>query len=161
MHGIGAHSAIAVKRQRRLREQQRKRFRTPHQHPNNQEQQVSSGGCSVSMFHIGGVFLLVGLLLLLASVITNETNKREIAELIGTGITCFCIGVFLLVLNRFYGQREDEELQSYVESRLGRTKSGQQLCHYQEEEEPSVVVVNESKSSGHNNNSDKKNVSKV
>lgn len=81
------------------------------------------------MFHVGAVFLTVGLFLLLAAVITNETNQAEIAELIGTGVVCLVIGLFLVILNRFYGQREEEELQHYVETRLARTRSGQRLYH--------------------------------
>jgi len=81
------------------------------------------------MFHVGAVFLTVGLFLMLASVITNETNKAEIAELIGTGVVCLLIGLFLVILNRFYGQKEEEELQNYVETRLARTRSGQRLYH--------------------------------
>lgn len=50
-------------------------------------------------------------------------------ELIGTGIVCLVIGLFLVVLNRFYGQKEEEELQNYVETRLARTRSGQRLYH--------------------------------
>jgi hypothetical protein len=84
---------------------------------------------TITMFHVGAVFLTVGLFLMLAAVITSETNKAEIAELIGTGVVCLVIGIFLVILNRFYGQREEEELQNYVESRLARTRSGQRLYH--------------------------------
>lgn len=77
------------------------------------------------MSHVGVIFLTVGLFLMLAAIITNETNQAEIAELIGTGIICLVIGLFLVILNRFYGQKEEEELQNYVETRLGRSRSGQ------------------------------------
>jgi len=84
---------------------------------------------TITMFHVGAVFLTVGCFLMLAAVITNETNRAEMVELIGTGVVCLVIGLFLVILNRFYGQKEEEELQTYVESRLARTRSGQRLYH--------------------------------
>jgi len=42
----------------------------------------------------------------------------------GTGIICLVIGLFLIILNRIYAGREEEDLEHYVESRLGRNKDG-------------------------------------
>jgi len=65
--------------------------------------------------------------------VPNEEKKNaNTKELIGTGITLLVIGIFLIVINQFYGQREEDELTNYVESRLARTKSGQRL--YRDEE---------------------------
>lgn len=86
---------------------------------------------TITMFHVGTVFLLLAAFLMLGAVLTSESTK-ETAELVGTGVICLVIGLFLIVLNRFYGQKEEDDLANYVEQRLGRSRSGQRLYHEQE-----------------------------
>ncbi len=78
------------------------------------------------MLHIGGIFTLIGILLLLGAALTSQVPS-EMAELLGTGIICLIIGIFLIILNSIYGRREEEDLTHYVEARLARTTSGQRL----------------------------------
>jgi len=86
---------------------------------------------TITMFHVGSVFLLLACFLILGAVMTSE-SRQETAELVGTGVICLIIGLFLVVLNRFYGQKEEDDLANYVEQRLGRSRSGQRLYHEQE-----------------------------
>ncbi|CAL8123535.1 unnamed protein product [Orchesella dallaii] len=129
MHGIGAHSALAIKRQRRRREQNRK-GKQPAHHSDHYEADNKVMG-TITMFHVGAVFLLLACFLMLGAVLTSE-SRQETAELVGTGIICLVIGLFLVILNRFYGQKEEDDLANYVESRLGRSRSGQRLYHESE-----------------------------
>lgn len=86
---------------------------------------------TITMFHVGTVFLLLAAFLMLGALLTSE-SRQETAELVGTGVICLIIGLFLVILNRFYGQKEEDDLANYVESRLGRSRSGQRLYHEQE-----------------------------
>ena len=94
---------------------------------------------TVTTFHIGSVFCFVGVLLLLAPLLLyGKQPQREIAELIGTGIICLIIGLFLICLNRVYGNREEQDLEAYVRERLGRSESGG-MVYRAEEEEPNTT----------------------
>lgn len=74
-------------------------------------------------------------MLLMGAVLLKSNNKsnRDVAELVGTGVICILIGSFLLLLNRIYGNRDDDDLKQYVGERLGRSESGGVV--YKEEEE--------------------------
>uniref|UniRef100_A0A182F0X4 Uncharacterized protein n=1 Tax=Anopheles albimanus TaxID=7167 RepID=A0A182F0X4_ANOAL len=221
MHSVGIHSALAIKRQRKRRDNQRKarerRYsiqssesgdtHSPHGstrrkfHPqkvhitdnNNLDTKVSPPGgevlenlsifsnrlagkpgneighqrahrwvvvvTSIGMLHIGVVFVVFGIFLLGAGFFpdnlsnqpqqswhllvkqpTEQTGDNLISishllagkgswwnELICTGLFAVGLGIFLIILNCVISNREEQDLESYVQRQLTRSRSGHRL----------------------------------
>lgn len=173
MHTVGLHSALAIKRQRKRREEMKKarerRFssqstesglggsrsscnspgsfdgstdrlrKSRHKHkaatgPGLTETKVVS---NIGMLHIGIVFLVLGLFLIGSGIIPDDYTTWDTPinwwnELVLTGITAIIIGVFLIVLNHYLSQKEEDELSRYVERQLTRSRSGKRLIKDEE-----------------------------
>ncbi|XP_028137868.2 uncharacterized protein LOC114332290 [Diabrotica virgifera virgifera] len=147
MHGsAGLHSALAIKRQRRHREQAKKRAaerrlsnrtnstdsiehppRRGSFHPPND----TTFATSIGMLHLGVCFMVLGLFLigsgLLPDDIVTWSSGGWWNELVLTGIFVLAIGLFFIILNRIMSTREEEELEDYVSRQLTRSRSGHRL----------------------------------
>ncbi|CAG7786682.1 unnamed protein product, partial [Allacma fusca] len=150
MHGVSVHSALAIKRQRKRRDEAARRGRRRAANKGSVSEANLGGGSNtthkvigtVTTLHVGIIFCLIGFLFLVAAIIPSSTStKNEWVNLVATGVTCLSIGTFLICLNRFYGDKEDEELSNYVEAQLGRTTSGHRLVRDQSELTESPVVI--------------------
>ncbi|KAF4521701.1 hypothetical protein B566_EDAN012999 [Ephemera danica] len=159
MHAVGLHSALAIKRQRKRREEQkraRERRYSTHSNDSNTPRNsiVSLDGAkfprhraqrkpgllgtkvvtSVGMLHIGVVFLVFGLFLLVSALLpssdedaNNRAKKAVWNELLFSGIFCLCLGILLIILNRIVSKKADDDLSDYVTHQLNRSKSGHRL----------------------------------
>lgn len=148
MHGsAGLHSAMAIKRQRRLREQAKKRERerrlssrtssidSIEHHPSKTvstrppaDPTLASG---IGMLHIGVCFLVFGFFLIGSGLLPDDmmswTTGGWWNELVATGIFVVFIGIFLMILNKIISKREEEDLNEYVQRQLTRSRSGHRL----------------------------------
>ncbi|KAJ3646261.1 hypothetical protein Zmor_023855 [Zophobas morio] len=150
MHGsAGLHSAMAIKRQRRMREQAKRRAlererrlssrtssmdsmehlptkKIPHHAPPDHRLATSIG-----MLHIGVCFLVFGLFLIGSGLLPDDMVTWRGGgwwnELVATGIFVAALGVFLIALNRVMSRREEEDLNEYVSRQLTRSRSGHRL----------------------------------
>ncbi|EDS29683.1 conserved hypothetical protein [Culex quinquefasciatus] len=162
MHAVGIHSALAIKRQRKRRDVQRKvrerrysiqssesgETHSPHGstrrkfHPhkvhmtenNNLDTKVVT---SIGMLHIGVVFVVFGIFLLGAGFFPDNLSNQPAQtwhllgkgswwnELICTGLFAVGLGIFLIILNCVISNREEQDLESYVQRQLTRSRSGE------------------------------------
>lgn len=171
MHTVGLHSALAIKRQRKRREEMKRarerryssqstesglggsrsscnspgsfggstdRLRTAHRKkkvvgPGLNDSRVVS---HIGMLHIGIVFLVLGLFLIGSGIIPDDYQSwNQINwwnELILSGIAAMVIGLFLIILNHYLSQKEEDELSRYVERQLTRSRSGKRLIKDEE-----------------------------
>lgn len=147
MHGsAGVHSALAIKRQRRLREQARRKAlerklssRTDSMDSMDHHQKTANFhstqenvlATSIGMLHIGVCFLVLGLFLIGSGLLPDDILSWRGGgywnELVLTGLFVTAIGVFLIILNKIVSKKEEEELQNYVARQLTRSKSGHRL----------------------------------
>lgn len=147
MHGsAGVHSALAIKRQRRLREQAKRKAierklssRTNsmdsmehHQRTTNfHSTQENVLATSMGMLHIGVCFLVLGLFLIGSGLLPDDMLSWRGGglwnELVITGLFVTAIGFLLIILNKIVSKKEEEELQNYVARQLTRSKSGHRL----------------------------------
>ncbi|XP_071444294.1 uncharacterized protein [Hetaerina americana] len=178
MHAVGLHSALAIKRQRKRRDEQKKAkerryslqsgesvmgsrssFASPRNsiasmegirpgsHPKGFRMGVArrngrigevSGVSSAGMLHIGIVFLVLGLFLVVSGLLPSSadgppppgpagTGFPQWVELLGAGVFSIVVGVVLIVINRVMARQEDARLSEYVKSQLTRSKSGHRL----------------------------------
>lgn len=147
MHGTaGLHSAMAIKRQRRLREQaKRKRERRLSSHTSSMDSMEHLPtkkiphhappdhrlATSIGMLHIGVCFLVFGLFLIGSGLLPDDMVTWRGGgwwnELLATGIFVAALGVFLIALNRVMSRREEEDLNEYVSRQLTRSRSGHRL----------------------------------
>ncbi|KAK7571191.1 hypothetical protein V9T40_014795 [Parthenolecanium corni] len=173
MHTVGLHSALAIKRQRKRREEMRKarerRFssqstesglggsRSSCNSPGSlggstdrlrasRRKHKAAGGASltdtnvvsnIGMLHIGIVLLVLGLFLVGSGLVPDDYTTWGASinwwnQLLLSGITVMIIGVFLIVLNHYLSQREEDELSRYVEHQLTRSRSGKRLIKDEE-----------------------------
>ncbi|XP_053695827.1 uncharacterized protein LOC128743298 [Sabethes cyaneus] len=164
MHAVGIHSALAIKRQRKRRDNQRKarerRYsiqssesgdtHSPHGstrrkfHPhkvhvtdnNNLDTKVVT---SIGMLHIGVVFVVFGIFLLGAGFFPDNLSNQPSQswhllgkgswwnELVCTGLFAVGLGIFLIILNCVISNREEQDLEDYVQRQLTRSRSGHRL----------------------------------
>lgn len=150
MHGsAGLHSAMAIKRQRRIREQAKKRAarerrlssqtssidsvehlptakHLPNNSPANQHLATSIG-----MLHLGVCFLVLGLFLIGSGLLPDDMVTWRSGgwwnELLATGLFVATLGVFLISLNRVMSRMEEDNLNEYVQRQLTRSRSGHRL----------------------------------
>ncbi|KAK2717019.1 uncharacterized protein LOC136039524 [Artemia franciscana] len=141
-------SALAVRRQRNRREEQRRAkarrlsgmssdisgshlsLRSPRgsiqsdrlQNVSNEDDFTSKAMGTVTMFHVGVVFILLGIMLIVSSLMPGYVTK-DWEELLGTGCFLVFVGAVLTILNRIVSIKEEEELNSYVSNKLSRTRS--------------------------------------
>lgn len=147
MHGsAGVHSALAIKRQRRLREQAKRKAlerklssRTNsmdsmdhhHRSTNFHTTQENVLATSIGMLHIGVCFLVLGLFLIGSGLLPDDILSWRGGgywnELVVTGLFVTAVGIFLIILNKIVSRKEEEELQNYVSRQLTRSKSGHRL----------------------------------
>ncbi|XP_023017956.1 uncharacterized protein isoform X1 [Leptinotarsa decemlineata] len=147
MHGsAGLHSALAIKRQRRLREQAKKRaaerrYSTRTNSMDSMEHAPRRGSfqppkdhvfaTSIGILHLGVCFVVLGLFLIGSGLLPDDLVTWRGGgywnELVVTGIFVSSIGVFLIVLNKVVSKREEDELQDYVARQLTRSRSGHRL----------------------------------
>jgi len=79
----------------------------------------------VTTFHLGIVFILLGFIMILSSMIPSSIIKADWSRLLGVGVAFIFIGLIMVMVNRIITAREEEELSQYVKQRLSRTRSGQ------------------------------------
>ena len=140
-------SALAVRRQRCRREEQKRAQKrresgaslsSPrpsvvsldgHVYFDEKKERRSMFG-QVTMFHVGGVLILIGLMLtvtaLMPSYVRSTTPERR-SDLLGTGCFFVFIGGVLTTISRFVSNSEEKELNQYIQRRLARSKSGHRL----------------------------------
>ena len=151
MHGsAGLHSAMAIKRQRKLREQAKKRAlererrlssRTSsidsierEHHPERKVVKAPTGhklATSIGMLHLGVCFLVFGLFLIGSGLLPEDMITWRGGglwnELVATGLFVLALGIFLIALNRVMSRHEEEKLNQYVQRQLTRSRSGHRL----------------------------------
>ncbi|RZC37840.1 DUF1469 domain containing protein [Asbolus verrucosus] len=140
---------MAIKRQRRLRAQAKRRAfererrlssrtssmdsmdniaakQVPHNAPPDHRLATSIG-----MLHIGVCFLVFGLFLIGSGLLPDDVVTWRGGgwwnELVATGIFVVALGVFLIALNRVMSKREEDDLNKYVSRQLTRSRSGHRL----------------------------------
>lgn len=101
------------------------------QPPNKSESMVTT-------FHLGIVFILLGFIMILSSMIPSSIIKADWSQLLGVGVAFIFIGLLMVMVNRIITAREEEELSQYVKQRLSRTRSGQP---YKRDSECGNIVV--------------------
>ena len=79
---------------------------------------------SLTAFHLGIVFILLGFLMVFSAMITNSMVEGDWSHLLGVGVTFIMVGLIMVMVNRIITAREEEELAKYVTTRLARTRSG-------------------------------------
>lgn len=82
---------------------------------------------SQTAFFLGIVFILLGFLMIFASMISNSGYENHWSRLLGVGVTFLLFGLIMVMVNRIISAREEEELSQYVRHRLGRSWSGHTL----------------------------------
>lgn len=143
MHGsAGLHSAMAIKRQRRLRELAAKRRRL-----SSSTNSIDSGehrpvkrtpssppdrlATSIGMLHLGVCFLVLGIFLIGSGLLPDDLVTWRSGgwwnELLATGLFVAALGVFLISLNRVMSKKEEDDLNEYVQRQLTRSRSGHRL----------------------------------
>jgi hypothetical protein len=70
------------------------------------------------------VFIVLGTILIITSLIPGHVRNDQWDDLFGTGCFLFLIGGLLGLINRMVSKDEDEKLNSYVQRKLARSKSG-------------------------------------
>ena len=149
MHAV--QSAMAVRREREKREQRRQSqirrssSKSPRasdashasadQHaghpavPEEPEKAPNPAESSLTAFHLGVVFILLGFLMVFSAMITNSMmqNNNNWSSLLGVGVTFIIVGLIMVMVNRIISAREEEELAKYVSQKLARTRSGYQI----------------------------------
>ncbi|KAK4873614.1 hypothetical protein RN001_012974 [Aquatica leii] len=149
MHGAaGLHSAMAIKRQRRIREQAAKRralerdrrlssstnsidsgeHRPAHRTTHPSENHLAT---SIGMLHLGVCFLVLGIFLIGSGLLPDDVVTWRTGgwwnELLATGLFVVVLGIFLILLNRVMSKKEEEDLNEYVQRQLTRSRSGHRL----------------------------------
>ena len=96
----------------------------------NQKTENKSMFGQVTMFHVGIVFIVIGLMLVITALmpgyVENNSEKRK-NDILGTGSVFVFIGGILTTVSRFISNNEERELNEYIHSRLARSKSGHKV----------------------------------
>ena len=145
MHAV--QGALAVRRERQKRVQRRMSDRRKPRkgsdgshRPSNVSEDVETGvpprpkeGTSMTSFYIGVVFILLGFLLIFSSMVPANVVNADWSRLLGVGVAFLIVGLLMVMVNRILSAQEDEQLKTYVSSRLARTRSGHVLCRSRNE----------------------------
>lgn len=153
-------SAMAIRRQRRRRDEA---FRAKARRSSHQSDLLmlsdSLGGSQLSLdglksrsarqrqmsgvtaFHVGIVFFLLGLMLVISGIVPNYANQRQqqypepnhewngknrAPLLLSTGSFLVFIGIALIVANRIATRKEDEQFTRYIASKLAKSRHAHQ-----------------------------------
>ena len=95
---------------------------------------------SLTAFHLGVVFILLGFLMIFSSMIPSSVVDADWSRLLGVGVCLLIVGLMMVMVNRIISAREEEELQRYVSTRLGRTRSGQVMCRDPESQDDIMLI---------------------
>ncbi|KAJ8923131.1 hypothetical protein NQ315_001684 [Exocentrus adspersus] len=139
---------MAIKRQRRLREQAAKK-RAAERRLSSRTNSMDSMehlpshantynaprdhtlATSIGMLHLGVCFIALGLFLIGSGLLPDDLMTWRSGgwwnEMVVTGIFVTIFGLFFIVLNRIISKREEVELQDYVARQLTRSRSGHRL----------------------------------
>ncbi|KAK9509719.1 hypothetical protein O3M35_006974 [Rhynocoris fuscipes] len=174
MHAVGLHSALAIKRQRKRRDEQ-KRARERRFSSQSTESGLGTGSLdhrkysrrgyrrpratesdkvvsSVGMLHIGVVFLVLGLFLFASGLIPDDLDNwtkdyKWFNELFISGAAIMLLGIFFIILNKIITKKEEDDLTEYVQKQLTRSRSGHRLIR--DVETGCLTTKSESKHSNH------------
>lgn len=141
---------MAIKRQRRLREQAKKRavesrerrlssrtssMDSMEHHP--VKKPISSAptdhnlATSIGMLHLGVCFMVLGLFFIGSGLLPDDMVTWRGGgwwnELVMTGLFVLGLGIFLIILNRYMSKVEEDNLNEYVQRQLTRSRSGHRL----------------------------------
>ena len=89
----------------------------------------------VTMFHVGSVFIVIGLMLVITALMpgyAESTSPKRKNDILGMGSVFVFIGCILTTVSRFVSNNEERELNEYIQSRLARSKSGHRLVRENE-----------------------------
>ena len=79
---------------------------------------------SLTAFHLGVVFILLGFLTVFSAMITNSVMEGNWSHLSGVGLTFIVVGLIMVMVDRSLTASEEEELAEYGTTLLTRTRSG-------------------------------------
>jgi hypothetical protein len=106
----------------------------------NNPKPPSQKSSSLTAFHLGVVFILMGFLMVFSAMITNSVVEGDWSRLLGVGVTFIIVGLIMVMVNRIITAREEEELARYVSGRLARTRSGHAVCRDLEAGEDIIIT---------------------
>ncbi|OXU21858.1 hypothetical protein TSAR_013647 [Trichomalopsis sarcophagae] len=119
MHAVGLHSALAIKRQRKRRDEQRRARERRYSSQSGESGLTSPRASTASLDqHVRN---------------QRKTNTRKtrsqgmVDSKVVTSIGMLHIGCFLIILNRVIAKKEEDDLEKYVQRQLTRSKSGHRL----------------------------------
>ena len=141
MHAVQGAMAIRREREKREKRRQSRIERSNSKSPRNSDVSNLEKGeadkrtvpdplkppkpeSSLTAFHLGVVFILLGFLMVFSAMITNKMVEGDWSSLLGVGVTFIMVGLIMVMVNRIITAREEEELAKYVSNRLARTRSG-------------------------------------
>ncbi|KOX77503.1 hypothetical protein WN51_09827 [Melipona quadrifasciata] len=144
MHAVGLHSALAIKRQRKRRDEQRRarerRYsvqsgesgltspRASTGSLDHQPKHHKAGHSSRSAGQVFGAFLLMsGLLPGDLAQWGTKASGGWWNELVAIGLFAIFVGMFLIILNKVIAKKEENDLEEYVQRQLTRSRSGHRL----------------------------------
>ncbi|XP_026838616.1 uncharacterized protein LOC26527072 isoform X2 [Drosophila erecta] len=135
MHSVGIHSAMAIKRQRKRRDEQKRarerRYST--QSSESGETFHSPTGSVRRKYHHPRHAVSPGTGMLDSQVVTSigmlhiGSSSAWWNEVTCTGLFSLGLGLFLLILNCLISRKEEEDLEDYVQRQLTRSRSGHRL----------------------------------
>ena len=102
----------------------------------NEKREAKTIFGQVTMFHVGIVFIIIGLMLVLTAIMPGENENRNThmernKDILGTGSVCIFIGCLLTTVSRFITNNEERELNEYIQNRLHRPKNtGHHTSHH-------------------------------
>ncbi|OAD58219.1 hypothetical protein WN48_00368 [Eufriesea mexicana] len=132
MHAVGLHSALAIKRQRKRRDEQR-RARERRYSAQSGESGLTSPRASTGSLdhqprhHKSGHTNRSAGQGMLDSKWGSKRSGSWWNELVAVGLFVVFIGMFLIILNKVIAKKEENELEEYVQRQLTRSRSGHRL----------------------------------
>ncbi|KYQ47490.1 hypothetical protein ALC60_13469 [Trachymyrmex zeteki] len=146
MHAVGLHSALAIKRQRMRRDEQRRARERRYSAQSGESGLTSPRASTGSLDHHGrhhkgthGGTRAAGQGMLDTKVVTSGLLPGDLAhwgtkasggwwnELVAVGLFAILVGIFLIILNRVIAKKEEDDLEEYVQRQLTRSRSGHRL----------------------------------
>ncbi|KOC64478.1 hypothetical protein WH47_01062 [Habropoda laboriosa] len=129
MHAVGLHSALAIKRQRKRRDEQRRACERRYSAQSGESGLTSPRASTGSLDHHpkhhktghGRPAAGPGIGLLPGDLVTGGWWEVSI------GSFSIFLGIFLMILNKVIARKEENDLEEYVQRQLTRTRSGHRL----------------------------------